>query len=146
MIPKEKVESLITKHKSIEIELSSGDLDSKKFENKSKEYSELNEIIPFARKFLNYDAEKKDLENIINDTKTDREILSEAKKELLELNKKKTQYDNKLKLFLLPKDIDDKKNAIVEIRAGTGGLEATLFCSDLFKMYEKVCSKKKMEN
>ncbi len=143
MIPKEKVESLITKHKSIEIELSSGDLDSKKFENKSKEYSELNEIIPFARKFLNYDAEKKDLENIINDTKTDREILSEAKKELLELNKKKTQYDNKLKLFLLPKDIDDKKNAIVEIRAGTGGLEATLFCSDLFKMYEKVCSKKK---
>tara|TARA_E500000178_G_scaffold227424_1_gene224186 strand:+ start:2111 stop:2389 length:279 start_codon:yes stop_codon:yes gene_type:complete len=89
MIPKEKVESLITKHKSIEIELSSGDLDSKKFENKSKEYSELNEIIPFARKFLNYDAEKKDLENIINDTKTDREILSEAKKELLELNKKK---------------------------------------------------------
>ena len=47
-----------------------------------------------------------------------------------------------LKIFLLPKDLDDKKNAIVEIRAGTGGLEATLFCSDLFKMYERVCSKK----
>ena len=46
-------------------------------------------------------------------------------------------------IFLLPKDRDDQKNAIVEIRAGTGGLEATLFCSDLFKMYEKVCSKKK---
>ena len=48
----------------------------------------------------------------------------------------------KLKLFLLPKDEDDEKNAIVEIRAGTGGLEASLFCSDLFRMYEKVCSKK----
>ena len=42
-------------------------------------------------------------------------------------------------------DEDDSKNAIVEIRAGTGGLEASLFCADLFKMYEKVCSKKKME-
>ena len=51
--------------------------------------------------------------------------------------------ENKLKIFLLPKDSDDQKNAIVEIRAGTGGLEASLFCSDLFRMYEKVCSKKK---
>ena len=47
-----------------------------------------------------------------------------------------------LRFIFLPKDLDDKKNAIVEIRAGTGGLEATLFCADLFKMYEKVCSKK----
>ena len=45
----------------------------------------------------------------------------------------------------MPKDEDDDKNAIVEIRAGTGGLEASLFCSDLFKMYEKVCSKKKWQ-
>ena len=51
--------------------------------------------------------------------------------------------ENKLKLFLLPKDEADKKNAIIEIRAGTGGLEASLFASDLFKMYEKVSHKKK---
>ena len=50
-----------------------------------------------------------------------------------------------MKIFLLPKDEDDDKNAIVEIRAGTGGLEASLFCADLFKMYEKVCSKKKWQ-
>ena len=56
---------------------------------------------------------------------------------------KKGNYENELKIFLLPKDKDDDKNAIVEIRAGTGGLEASLFCADLFKMYEKVCSKKK---
>ena len=66
-----------------------------------------------------------------------------AKKELIELIKQNEINENKLKIFLLPKDLDDKKNAIVEIRAGTGGLEATLFCSDLYKMYEKVCSKKK---
>ena len=50
---------------------------------------------------------------------------------------------NKIKLFLLPKDEADTKNAIIEIRAGTGGLEASLFASDLFKMYEKVSHKKK---
>ena len=69
-------------------------------------------------------------------------MLKLAKKEINELTVKKAEYENKLKIFLLPKDKDDNKNAIVEIRAGTGGLEATLFCSDLFKMYEKVCSKK----
>ena len=65
-----------------------------------------------------------------------------AKLELndLELNHKKNE--NILKLFLLPKDEADTKNAILEIRAGTGGLEASLFASDLFKMYEKVCNKK----
>ena len=51
--------------------------------------------------------------------------------------------ETKLKIFMLPKDEADTKNAILEIRAGTGGLEASLFASDLFKMYEKVCNKKK---
>ena len=86
---------------------------------------------------------KKDLELIIQDKKNDIEIIEMAEKDLKELKNKKLLYENKLKLFLLPKDEDDDKNAIVEIRAGTGGLEASLFCSDLFKMYEKVCSKKK---
>ena len=66
-----------------------------------------------------------------------------AKKDLNELIEKREKYENRIKIFLLPKDEDDDKNAIVEIRAGTGGLEASLFCADLFKMYEKVCSKKK---
>ena len=66
-----------------------------------------------------------------------------AKKELESLLISNNEQENRLKIFLLPKDSDDQKNAIVEIRAGTGGLEATLFCADLFKMYEKVCSKKK---
>ena len=63
--------------------------------------------------------------------------------ELSELETQKSKNENKLKLFLLPKDEADTKNAIIEIRAGTGGLEASLFASDLFKMYEKVSQKKK---
>ena len=61
-----------------------------------------------------------------------------AENELKEIKEKYETNEKKLKLFLLPKDEADKKNAIIEIRAGTGGLEASLFASDLFKMYEKV--------
>ena len=143
MIPIEKVKLLLTKHKDIEKELSSGKLDTNNFKDKSKEYSELNEIVPYARNYLNFEKEKKDLDNIVNDKAADKEMILLAKKELAELISNKDINENKIKIFLLPKDEDDKKNAIVEIRAGTGGLEATLFCSDLFKMYEKVCAKKK---
>ena len=139
MIPKDKVEELILRHDKLEKELSSGDIDKKNFASKSKEYSNLGSIISFARDY----SEKKDLDQIIKDKKSENDILDMAKKDLEELDTKKKEYENKLKLFLLPKDEDDDKNAIVEIRAGTGGLEASLFCTDLFKMYEKVCSKKK---
>ena len=60
----------------------------------------------------------------------------------LESLKTNNQINEKIKLFLLPKDLADSKNAIIEIRAGTGGLEANLFASDLYKMYEKVSQKK----
>jgi len=143
MIPTEKVEAIVSKHNSIEKELSSGNIDPKNFADKSKEYSELGIILKNAIGYLNFKNEKKDLENIINDEKSGSEMINLAKKELVELEKQNKIDENKLKIFLLPKDLDDQKNAIVEIRAGTGGLEATLFCSDLFKMYEKVCSKKK---
>ena len=140
MIPLEKVQDIIAKHDSLEKELSSSDLDKKLFAQKSKEYSNLGTIISFAKEYLNFDKEKKDLEQIIEDKKSDTEIVEMAEKDLTHLKIKKKDYESKLKIFLLPKDEDDDKNAIVEIRAGTGGLEASLFCSDLFKMYEKVCS------
>ena len=142
MVPINKVKDIITKHDSIEKELSSGNIDSKLFAKKSKEYSSLGDIIEIARKYVNFENEKKDLLNMVQDKSNDQEMIDLAQKDLNELIKKKEKYENDLKLFLLPKDEDDNKNAIVEIRAGTGGLEASLFCADLFKMYEKVCSKK----
>ena len=143
MIPLEKVKDIISKHDSLEKELASGNIDSKLFAKKSKEYSSLGEIISIAKEYLSFENEKNDLLNMVQDKSNDQEIIVLAQKDLDELIKKKEKYENDLKLFLLPKDEDDNKNAIVEIRAGTGGLEASLFCSDLFKMYEKVCSKKK---
>ena len=143
MVPIDKVKDIINQYDSLEKELSSGSTDPKLFAKKSKEYSRLGNIISVARKYINFENEKKDLLNLVDDKKNDQEMVDLAQKDLNELIKKKENYENSLKLFLLPKDEDDDKNAIVEIRAGTGGLEASLFCSDLFKMYEKVCSKKK---
>ena len=143
MIPIKTVEELIAKHSNLEKELSTGDLDKKLFAEKSKEYSDINEIIEIAKNYISFENDKKDLEKLLEDQSSDDELKKMAEIELAEL---KTQYEineKKLKLFLLPKDEADKKNAIIEIRAGTGGLEASLFASDLFKMYEKVSHKKK---
>ena len=143
MVPKDKVKDIINKHISLEKELSAGNIDPKLFAKKSKEYSNLGSIIDTAKSFVKFEDEKKDLENIAHDKSNDPEMIELAEKDLSELLKSKQKWENDLKIFLLPKDEDDDKNAIVEIRAGTGGLEASLFCADLFKMYEKVCSKKK---
>ena len=143
MIPLQKVKYIIDKHNILEKELSSGKVDPKLFAKKSKEYSNLGRIILVAKKYVNYENEKRDLEQILKDKDNDAEIIEMAEKDLNEMKLNKEKYENELKIFLLPKDEDDDKNAIVEIRAGTGGLEASLFCSDLFKMYEKVCAKKK---
>ena len=143
MIPEKTIEELITRHSSLEKDLASGNVDKKLFAEKSKEYSDLNEIVHSAKKYASYKNDKIELEKILNDKNSDDELMKMAHTELSELNSQFEKNEKKLKLFLLPKDEADKKNAIIEIRAGTGGLEASLFAGDLFKMYEKVCNKKK---
>ena len=143
MIPIKTIEELITKHSNLEKELSSGELDKKSFAEKSKEYSNINEIIDIAKKYISFEKDKKDLEKILEEQMSDEELKKMAEIELSDLKSQNDINEKKLKLFLLPKDEADKKNAIIEIRAGTGGLEASLFASDLFKMYEKVSNKKK---
>ena len=143
MIPIKKVEQLVDKHRSLEKELSSGNIDKKNFAIKSKEYSSLGEIIQCAQEYLNFKNQKKELDKIINEQNTDKEMNELAQSELMQLIENNEKNEKILKLYLLPKDEADKKNAILEIRAGTGGLEASLFAADLYKMYEKVCHKKK---
>ena len=145
MVPQKKVEELITKHSLLEKELSSGQIEKKQFAEKSKEYSDLNGIIEQAKQYSSFEKEKNELEKIINDPNSSNEFITMASNELEELKKQHEINEKKLKLFLLPKDEADRKNAILEIRAGTGGLEASLFASDLFKMYEKVSHKKKWQ-
>ena len=143
MIPVDKVKKIIERYISLEKELSTGKVDPKLLAKKSKEYSDLKNIVPQAKEYIGFEKNKKDLDNIIQDKKNDKEMILLAEKELKNAEENREKNEKKLKIFLLPKDKDDEKNTIVEIRAGTGGLEATLFVADLFKMYEKVCSKKK---
>ena len=142
MIPKKTIEDLIKKHIALEKDLSSVEIDKKLFAEKSKEYSDLNEVIDFAKNYISFDKNISELKKILDDNNTDDELKKMAELELSELKTEHEKNEKKLKLFLLPKDEADKKNAIIEIRAGTGGLEASLFASDLFKMYEKVSNKK----
>ena len=143
MVPIKKIEDLIKKHSNLESELSSGNVDKKLFAEKSKEYSELNEIIQEAKEYTLFEKNMNDLEKITNDSSSDNEMKEMAKGEIEKITQKHEINEKKIKLFLLPKDEADSKNAIIEIRAGTGGLEASLFASDLFKMYERVSHKKK---
>jgi len=129
MIPLEKIRKIIEKYNTLEQE----------FVNKSKEYSNIGEIINEAKAYLIFEKERKEIEKIIEEKDNDKEMIQLAKQELGELIEKNKTDENILKVYLLPKDEADSKNAILEIRAGTGGDEAGLFVADLYKMYEKVC-------
>ena len=143
MLPFERVKKIVSTYETLEKELSSAKIDKKNFVKKSKEYSSIGEIIIEAKGYLSFEKEKSDLEKIINEKNSDNDMVELAKGELTAIIKQKDNYEKKLRVYLLPKDEADAKNAILEIRAGTGGLEATLFVADLYKMYEKVCLKKK---
>ncbi len=143
MIPHKTIEELINKHSLLEKDLSSSKIDKKLFAEKSKEYADLNEIIQNAKKYISYKKDRLEIQKILEDKSSDEELIRMAETELNNLKLEHENNEKKLRLFLLPKDEADKKNAIIEIRAGTGGLEASLFASDLFKMYEKISHKKK---
>ena len=143
MIPQKTIQDLLNKHSILEKDLSKSDIDKKIFAEKSKEYSDLNEIVEDAKSYLSFDKDKAELEKILLEHNSEEELKKMAEIELNDLKSKHEKNEKKLKLFLIPKDEADKKNAIIEIRAGTGGLEASLFAADLFKMYEKVSHKKK---
>ena len=143
MIPLEKVKQIVDTYKALEKELASGDIDKKDFAKKSKEYSNLGGVINPACDYVDFEKEKEELEKIVGDKKNDKDMIELAKNELIQLSKKREENEKILKVYLLPKDEADSKNAILEIRAGTGGLEATLFVADLYRMYEKICLNKK---
>jgi len=139
MIPIEKIKLIVEKYNNLEKQLAASDIDKRDFVQKSKEYSNIGEIINEAKGYIGFEKAKEDLEKILNEKNGDEEMITLAENELIQLSKKKIEYEKTLKIYLLPKDEADSKNAILEMRAGTGGLEASLFVSDLYKMYEKVC-------
>ena len=109
MIPAKTIEELILKHSKLEKDLSSGEIDKKLFAEKSKEYSDINEIIENARKYLSYENDKKELEKILNDSSTDKELKDMAELELTDLKNEFEINEKKLKLFYFQKMKQIKK-------------------------------------
>ncbi len=107
----------------------------KEYESLSKEFSQLKPIAEKINNYFKLNKELNDLDELLNSD--DLEIKNEAVIEKNNLSEKISVIENEIKVLLIPKEVEDEKNAIVEIRAGTGGQEAALFASDLLRMYVK---------
>ena len=134
------ISRLLSRKDEIEERLSSSSLDTADLMHLSKELSDLRPIAEQAAKVQKLKMELSDAENLIKDQDADAEMVALAEDEIQEIRPKITEEEYQLKLLLLPKDKDDSRNAILEIRAGTGGDEAALFGADLFGMYQKFAS------
>jgi len=129
-------DNIESKFKDIENNLNNQiDLDTEKLIKLNKEYAELTPIVETIKKYKGDKNEIDELSKLINDT--DRSIKELAEAELKEKKRAIIILENELMKLLIPKDDNDKKNSILEIRAGTGGDEASLFAADLFSMYQK---------
>ena len=134
----DKLDKILEKHSAIEQKLAAfSDMGGKEYVTLMKELSELSEVVENIKAYKKTQHEIKELENMLALPDTDKELTNVAESELAELKKNIPQEESKLKLSLIPKDEADAKNAILEVRAGTGGEEAALFAAELFDMYHR---------
>lgn len=115
--------------------------DMKRYVRLTKEYKELEKLTAATRRYRNLLGNIKEAREIL-DTESDEDMRAMAKEELDNANAELPYFEEEIKLLLIPADPEDGKNAILEIRGGTGGDEAAIFAGDLFKMYSKYCESK----
>ena len=127
-----KLQQITDRHAELTSMMSSGELDSDKFVEVSKEYAELEPVVGAINDFTSVRQEIADLREMLADP----EMAPIAKEELKALEPKLPVLEQAVKIALIPKEKTDSRNAILEIRAGTGGDEAALFASNLFTMYK----------
>ena len=142
-----KLEQLKKRHAELAQLLGQPDAteDMDKFTSMNKEYSDLTPVVEALDDYKKMLDEKQDLEDILDDDSADKEMKDMAQMELDELREKIPAAEEKLQVQLLPKDRNDEKNIILEIRAGTGGDEAALFAADIFRMYSAYAAKHKWQ-
>ena len=116
--------------------------DMNRFVKLNKEYRDLEQIVEAGDELKRAVSSYDEAQEILN-TETDKELKEMAEMEIEELGAKIPELESKVKMLLVPADPEDSKNVILEIRAGTGGDEASLFAGDLFRMYTKFCESKR---
>ncbi len=139
-LPQHRLDALLARHAMVERELGSG-LATDAYVKLSREFSELGPVIETIKNYRAITAEIADLDALIADPSNDAEMRGMAEAEKPALEERQEQLEHKIRLALIPKDAMDDHDAILEIRAGTGGDEAALFAGDLFRMYERYAAK-----
>ena len=137
----ENLNKILSKYDDLQKKVASEEImnSPKEYASLSKEISEISNLVSLIKNYKKIKDEIKDSKLIIEDDKSDEEIKRMASVELEELRKKGKELESKIKILVLPKDKDDTKNVVLEIRAGTGGDEAGLFAANLFRMYQRYC-------
>ena len=139
---KDKLQTIIDKHSLLSDQLADPEIfnDQKKLTTTAKEHSALEDVVNVGKKYLAVLQNIEDDQSILNGD--DAELKEIAQEELIELESRKDKLESDLKILLLPRDPNDDKNLILEIRAGTGGDEAALFAADLFRVYIRYVERK----
>ncbi|KVK50027.1 peptide chain release factor 1 [Agrobacterium deltaense] len=140
-LPVEKMRELERRFGEIEARMSAGPA-ADVYVKLASEYSELEPVVKKIRDYEKAVSEAADLEALLADKSTDKDMRDLAEMELPEVEVRIGELEKDMQVLLLPKDAADEKSAILEIRAGTGGSEAALFAGDLFRMYERFASTK----
>ncbi len=133
----DKLEAIVDRFHYLEERLSDPEVisDQKIFAKTNKEYKDITEIVQVYRNYKSIVANLESAEEMLKDP--DPEMKEMAQLEISDLSKEKTELEEKIKILLIPKDPEDEKDVILEIRSGTGGDEASIFAGDLFRMYSK---------
>ena len=136
----DRLETILAKYNSLEMELTKPEVlsDIKKTKEYSKEMANLEEVVIEYKKYKKILDDIKDTKEMLKDP----ELGEMAKEELKSLEEEKEELDKKLEILLIPKDPNDGKNVIMEIRGAAGGDEANIFAGDLFRMYTRYAEKK----
>ena len=132
-----KLEGITRRFDELNSLLSSGELDGDGFSKLSREHAELAPVVEAIEAYKKLLNDLEEAEEILADPQSDRDMREMAEAEKYDIQDKLPEAEHQMKLMLIPKDTADTKNAILEIRAGTGGEEAALFAADLYRMYQR---------
>ncbi|MFM7620948.1 MAG: peptide chain release factor 1 [Alphaproteobacteria bacterium] len=137
----QKLDGILAKFNELEKKLLDPSSLGQSFAKISKEHSDMQEVVAVILQFQNAQKELSDIEQMLADSGLDKEMREMMEEEKYTLSKKIPELEQQIKIALIPKDLADEKNAIIEVRAGTGGEEAALFAYKLFHMYQRYAEK-----
>src|SRR5215204_4934399 len=140
MLPEQKLDVILTRHATLEAELG-GPMAPETYVRLSRELSDLAPVVQKVKAYRNVLAEIRDLDALIEDPTSEADMRAMAGAEKTDLELKRGAIEQAIRVALIPKDAMDERNVVLEIRAGTGGDEASLFAGNLFRMYERFAAK-----